>query len=510
MAMARANVARRQGDDFQARLFWLKAACLLDPKCPVVKVTYEAGPRGFDDIVVEYDPRKAPVDHEGQPILRRYIQCKWHTTAGTFGYEDLIDPSFINADRYSLLQKVHTAQQSHALHGDGCRFELVTNWRLRADDPLIELVRKETDAIDLAQLFDGTTDRSRMGQVRKCWRDHLDIDDDALKKVMQVLAVAETPDSLMSLRERLDERFAAVGMKRVPDDQSCFFYDDLIAKLLAQGRCVFDRNSFHAMCRGEGILEQPSVRDNAFTIGIRSFMHPIDNLEDRCERMLNLVPYYDGRYIRQDSDWQTRIFPELRAFLMEAARSTDHLRLVVDSHVSIAFAVGTVLNVKAGKRVEIEQRTGGRRFWSMDDEPVDASWPRFRFEGERVSEGGEEIAFAVSLTHDVSPAVRTFAQRNLGKIGHIVHCRPESGPSQQSVRCGHHAWMLAESTVQHLLDLRACSHRVTRVHVFMAGPNSFAFFIGQQQKAIGPVATYEYDFDGQRGGGYSLGLSFSE
>ncbi len=97
--MARANVARRHGDDFQARLFWLKAACLLDPQCPIVKVTYDAGPKGFDDICVEYDPNAAPSDHEGKPISRRYIQCKWHTTAGVFGYEDLIDPAFINADR---------------------------------------------------------------------------------------------------------------------------------------------------------------------------------------------------------------------------------------------------------------------------------------------------------------------------------------------------------------------------------------------------------------------------
>ena len=82
--MARANVARRHGDDFQARLFWLKAASLLDPNSPVVKVAYETGPKSFDDIMVEYDPNAAPPDHEGKPIYRRYIQCKWHTTAGTF------------------------------------------------------------------------------------------------------------------------------------------------------------------------------------------------------------------------------------------------------------------------------------------------------------------------------------------------------------------------------------------------------------------------------------------
>jgi hypothetical protein len=48
--MTRANVSRHQGDDFQARLFWLKATALLDPKTNIVKVSYETGPKSFDDI----------------------------------------------------------------------------------------------------------------------------------------------------------------------------------------------------------------------------------------------------------------------------------------------------------------------------------------------------------------------------------------------------------------------------------------------------------------------------
>jgi len=505
--MALANVARRQGDDFQARLFWLKAACLLDPRSPIIKVAYEAGPKGFDDIIVEYDPKAAPSDHEGKAIFRRYIQCKWHTTAGIFGYEDLIDPAFINAERYSLLQKARSAQSLHAPDGFGCRFELVTNWRLRADDPLIDLVRKESDALDLRRLFDGTTDRSRMGELRKLWREHLNVDDDALRLVARVLAVAEAPDSLMNLREQLDDRFAAVGMKRVPASESGFFYDDLIAKLHGQGSVEFDKDSFRVMCLREGILGEPCQFEDALTIGIRSFMHPIDNIENRCERILNLVPYFDGRYIRHDSDWENRILPELHDFLLEAARSTDRLRLVVDAHASVAFVVGALLNVKSGKRIDIEQRTDGRRFWSMDDGAVDTSWPKILFEEEVFVHQGDEIALAVGLTHDVSASVRTFVKQHMDQVGQIMHCRLEGGASQRSIRCGRHACMLAETVVQRLLGLRGSGNPLRRVHLFVAGPNGFAFFLGQHQQAIGSVAVYEWDFDGQRGGGYSHGLS---
>jgi len=507
--MTRAIVALRQGEDFQARLFWLKAAALLDPRSPVVKVAYETGPKSFDDILMEYDPSAAPIDHEGKPIYRRHIQCKWHTTAGTFGYEDLIDPAFINAERYSLLQRVHKAQTLHAPDGFGCRFELVTNWRLRPGDPLTELVRKESDALDLDRLFDGTTDQSHMGHVRKRWREHLEVDHGTLSLVARVLALAETPESLVSLRERLDEKFAVVGMKRVPATDSGFIYDDLIVKLLAQGRMEFDRESFRTMCWQEGLLEPSGQPKDVLAIGIRSFMHPIDNLEDRCERMLNLVPYFDGRYIRNETDWQQRLLPELRDFVLKAARSAEHLRLILDAHVSLAFAVGMILNVKSGKRIEIEQRTGGRHFWSMDDEAVNPSWAKFLLDEEILDDGRDEVVLAMGLTHDITQAVRAFVTPTLHQVGRILHYRPEGSASQQSIRCGRYAWMLAEAVVQRLQDLRGNGRRIRRVHVFIAGPNDFAFFLGQHQQAIGPADIYEWDFDGQRGDGYSLGLSLS-
>jgi hypothetical protein len=505
--MAKAVAARRQGDDFQARLFWLHASSLLDAQSPVIKVAFETGPKSFDDVLIEYDPKRAGGDHEGKPVLRRHIQCKWHTTAGAFGYADLIDPAFINAERYSLLQKTYLAQQQHAPEGVGCRFELVTNWRIKADDPLLDLVRKSHNAIDLEALFEGKTDRSRMGQVRQLWCGHLGIDHAGLALVARVLGVAEWSQSLDELRGRLDERFAHVGMKRVPAAESAFFYDDLAAKLLAQGRIEFDRDGFRKMAEREDLLDPNARPDDDLTVGIRSFMHPIDPLEERCDRMLNLVPYFDGRYIRAEADWQDRVHPELSKILLDAARASERLRLIMDAHASLAFATGAILNVKSGKRIEVEQRFGGRRFWSMDDQPADAGWPAFEFEEEVLDARAADIALAIGITHDVSGAVRAYAKGGAAAIGRILHCRPRGGASQQAVVCGRHAFMLAESTVQEVRRLRERGAGQGRIHLFIAGPNSFTFFLGQHQQALGPVSSYEWDFDGRRGGGYSVGLS---
>jgi hypothetical protein len=67
---------RRDGDTFQARLFWLKGR-LLDPEGPIVRVGFESGPKGYDDIWTEYDPHRGLNDQEGRPLYREHIQCKW-------------------------------------------------------------------------------------------------------------------------------------------------------------------------------------------------------------------------------------------------------------------------------------------------------------------------------------------------------------------------------------------------------------------------------------------------
>jgi hypothetical protein len=503
--VAQAVVARKHGDEFQARLFWLHAAQLLNPSGPVVRVGYETGPKAFDDVLVEYDPARAPQDHQGLPILRDHFQCKWHVRPGEFGYADLTDPSFISATSQSFLQRARNAQLRHAPQGTGARFKLTTNWRLAASDPLAKIIQMQWHALDLDALFDGTTDASAMGKLRKAWREHLAADDAALRRVARTLGISVRLDSGDDLRAWLNDRFAAMGMLRVPADEAGFFYDDVIAKLHAQGRSTFDRQSFKDMCASEKLLDTERAKNPA-TVGVRSFMHLFDNLEARCDKTPNLVPHFEGRYIRDESDWAARIQPALRAFIADAAQANDHFRLVIDVHVSLAFGVGAILNVKSGKTIEIEQRTlGGRQFWSADDRPIDATWPKLDFREEAAVGSGSEVAVAIGLTHDIGDAVRHYV-KGIPEVGRLLLVTPEGGPSGRSVKCGHHASLLAEALTAELRARHAYDGRRRTTHLFIAGPNAFAFFLGQRHVAIGPTAVYEWDFEGRRGGTYSLGF----
>ena len=104
--MVDAVVPRWHGDNYQARIFWENAINLLDPTSCVVEVTFEAnGPKAFDDVVVKYHP---PVTRSGpERVSAEYHQVKWHTEyGGRFGYEDFIDPAFIGAQTFSLLERL--------------------------------------------------------------------------------------------------------------------------------------------------------------------------------------------------------------------------------------------------------------------------------------------------------------------------------------------------------------------------------------------------------------------
>lgn len=501
--MTQAVAVRRDGDAFQARIFWRKATCLLDPKSPVTQVGFESGPKGFDDVWIAYAPDRAPGDHEGRPILREHIQCKWHVSVNDFGHADLIEPEWINANRFSLLQRARTAQMVHARDGIGVRFKLLTNWRIGQADPLRRYINQKSKTLRLKDLFDGTTDGSMAGKVRKLWREHLNIDDQELMLLARTLSLDTDSTSLDDHRDNLDLLFENRGLRRVPVNESSFVYDDVAFQWLAQGRLEFNRQTFREACKREGLLTGDSRAHVVF--GVKSFEHPFDRLEDRCTVVLDLIPHFDERAIRDQTEWATTLYSKLKSFLQTAALDNQHLRLILDAHLTLAFAAGSVLNIKSGRNVEIEQRTLHRNVWHSGDMPRDPSWPTWEFDLEALNESEGDMAVAVCLTHDVVPAVKAHIAASLPQASSLLIARPTSGVGAKSVACGQHAFDLAEA-----LALRITQNRHTNrppLHLFIAAPNAFTFFFGQRQPGLGKTTLYEYDFEGTNGGGYRSSLS---
>ncbi|MBZ9992785.1 SAVED domain-containing protein [Mesorhizobium sp. BH1-1-4] len=501
--MTQAVSVRRDGDTFQARIFWWHAARLLDPESPITKVAFETGPKSFDDIWVEYDPARSSRDQYGDALKREHMQCKWHVTPDSYGYSQLIDPEFINANARSLLQRARQAQLAYAPSGVGVRFKLVTNWRLNRSDPLREMVGNRSGTLRLERLYGSSTDNSRAGAVRKAWREHLQLDEDELRALARTLAFGEATDTLDALRENLDLLFGYVGLRRIPLNQSAFIYDDLVFQWMAQGRLEFDRASFRAICAGEGVLGPSQGSPRVY--GVKSFEHAFDRLEDRCHEVLDLVPAFDERYIRSDGDWETSLYPALRLFLTSAAREQPRLRLALDAHTTLAFAAGSILDIKSGRHIELEQRSTERRIWSPDDTASDANWPKLVSTVTELHSGQPDIAVALGLTHDVSKEVHRYCQATLPTVGRILGLTPSNGCGAKSVASGRHAFELADAAAGAIRLARSSGGGL--VHLFVAGPNAFTFFLGQRRIAIGKARIYEFDFDGERGRSYAPALT---
>lgn len=496
--MADAIVARQQGDDFQARLFWMHAVHLLDDTSSIQRVLYETGPKAFDDVVVMHSAERAPQDHRGRPLLLDHMQCKWHVRPGDFGYEQLIDPGFSGAQKVSILERALAAQRSHAPEGHGARFQLVTNWNAR--DPLGKLILQQYNALDLQGLFKGGTS-SQTGKLRAAWADHLGIDEDELRTLVSTLAFNLRIRSGEDLRDHLNDKLARFGLVQSPPGHSGFLYDELIRKLHSQGRKEFDRKSFRDLVRDEKLLAGPP-EPGRHVIGVRSFMHAIDSLEARTTVNLNLVSMFEGRYLKEKESWDDTVLPRLKSFLLAEASKDDHIRLVLDAHISLAFAVGAVIDVKSGKAIEVEQRTGGRRFWSASDTPIDPAWPALEMTTKDLG-NGDELAVVVGITHDIVDDVLRYVAAELPEIGRLLVATPEGGPAQTAIKSGTHAAQAAEALA---VGVRKIGKHPT-VHLFVAAPNGFTFFLGQHHRAIGRSILYEFDFDGRRGGGYSPALT---
>ncbi len=501
--MTRAVAVRREGDAFQARIFWRKAACLLDPASPIIRVGFESGPKGFDDLWVEYATDRGPSDQYGQPIRREHMQCKWHVSINDYGYSDLVKPEFISASSYSFLQRARGAQTLHAADGAGVRFKLVTNWRIGQADPLRPLIYQRSKTLRLEDLFGTKTDASATGAVRKLWREHLGIDDDELRLLARTLAFDTDSTSLDAHREDLDVVFENRGLRRIPIHESSFIYDDLPFQWLSQGRLEFDRKTFRDACAREGLFSEQAKTSVLF--GVKSFEHSFDRLEDRCTAVLDLIPHFNERAIREQAEWASTLYPQLRSFLLQAARNNECLRLALDTHITLAFAAGAVLDIKSGRKVELEQRTIGRQIWHPTDVTHDPEWPSWAYELLVCNIQHQDIAVAVSLTHDVAPAVKAFLAKSLPQVGRLLIARPSTGPSARSVICGQHAFFLAETLAQRINH--ECLEGRPKVHLFLAGPNAFTFFLGQRRPGLGNVTLYEYDFEGRDGGSYQASIS---
>ncbi|MDP9310776.1 MAG: SAVED domain-containing protein [Chloroflexota bacterium] len=507
--MAGSISARHQGDDYQARWFWMYACDLFFDDTLVAQVGYELNNiKSLDDIGVYYNGRK--IDEDGKLLRADYFQVKFHVVgAGAITWEGLMDPAFINAQSVSILQRLKYAQREHAPDGTGVRFFLYSPWTLQPDDELARVWSQKDGRISWAKLSQGTA-RSRLGKLRAAWRKHLDVaTDEELRVILQPLRIVPTP-MLDQLQLQLNSKLRMAGLQPVDGGVMHNRYDDLVRKQLATGHTVFNRTDIESIVRREGLWVGPPVsHTKTRRIGIRSFLPWTDHLPAETDNMLCLAHHFEGRAIKAGDLWQREVFPSIRRFLSEALPTPEPAQLEIPAHASVAFAAGYCLDPKSGIECVVIQRSAGKQVvWCPNPHADVTVYPQLRWMTEKLPSDGPNVAIALSMTQPVLADVRAFVSERLPSVGRIVAFSLPEGPSTTRIQDGTHAKLLAQQLSAYLKEHRSAEERRGVLHIFAAAPNALLFFLGQVARSFGRCTLYEYDFETNAPGGYHESLSF--
>ena len=311
--MANAVIANWDGHDYQARFFWIHASGLRNPETPhIVEVSYETdGPKGFDDVVVRYNP--GLTGRRSFNVEAAHHQVKFHVNqAGRFGFKDLVEPEFIGATTVSILERL---KEAVAKAPPRSTFTLVTTDRVRDGDPLAKLLKSADKSLDVEKLAIGKTERSEMGEVRALWRDHLKLQsDDELYAILDTFHIMDGYHSLQDMRENVDLRFQVVGLATGGNSLE-FKFDGAARALKATQRNVLTREAFEELCIEQGWVRSTQSEDRK-NISVRSFTDgPTDYLDAAPDNTLSLVDLFDDRRLKEGRDWNADVSPMVETIL---------------------------------------------------------------------------------------------------------------------------------------------------------------------------------------------------
>lgn len=495
---ARAIAARIQGDDYQARWFFIQALRMLDRGSPVTSVALEQGHfPWFDDIVTRYAP--------GRPTRRAADahQVKFHIVAdGALSFESMVDPRFLGSTTTSLLQRIVEANRATGGEAD---VVLMSPWVVHPDDLLASMAQTGTDGtLRLPLLFDGKQ-KTAAAKMRRKLAAHAGVAEDELRDALDRFRVEVTP-SLPRLQSMLDDKLDRHRLVTVGEMAIGNIYDDLGRKLIGRPNREFDATAFRTLLHEEGLFQTGEARTEPMRVGIRSFIRQAEYL-DEFTTLLDLLDAFDGRYIHSEGGWNA-VRDRVEAFVTGVDdRHIEDIEMHLSCHISIAFAAGHAVSAQSTTRYLVHQPgLRGGSDWDLSTRAAGTPESFWSMREVCLREGAPDVAVALGLTHTIADDVIYYVGRHVPTVGTILVLEPVGGSSQTAVRDGAHAAALAEAFDHLLATHRSPEQRMAMLHLFAAAPNGFTFALGHAARRVARTTLYEYDFVRKSPQGYSAAI----
>ncbi|WDQ32155.1 SAVED domain-containing protein [Paenibacillus marchantiae] len=494
--MGKAIDAINAGLTYQNLYFWVFASELLHKESNIRIVSYEDDRvKSLDDVVVEYVKPIAGDYGIDDEITMDFYQVKYHVkNTEQIELLDLINPSFINASTHSFLHRVRDAiKQGYTK----ARFHLLTPWNIQKGDLLEKLLDNHHNKLNLDLFFDGRQ-RSKIALARKSMIEQLELrDEDELRQILRSIRIQHSkPGISIMIKEQLNTKLMLAGLKPIDATILVNPYNDLIVNCASKGSKKFNKDNLLRLCKKERLYSgRPLILTDEIPVGIRSFIPFTETLAEETSHLLCLSDHFDERLIKVDRSWIADIAPKLKGFIQEVFSPGSAYLIQFNTHLSITFVSGLILNPKSGVKAFPVQRGDGLMAWIPDihfDKEPDYTSFNEEFSDNQLNQG--DTVVAISVTRNVKSHVEWYVEdRNLQVQAFYHFCMPSEG--FKAIKDGTHAWLLAEQVIK-VLDRRNPRQRKGKVHFFIAAPGGFVFFLGQQAANIPGIELYEHDLSG--------------
>lgn len=507
--MTSASSARQLGDEAHQYFFWLWAARML-AHGEIAEVGYETGDfRAFDDVAVRFASQRP--DGLGGYYDEDHIQCKFSAAGGkVLTGEMLADPAFINADTFSLLDRLKSAVDQAETEKRRCLFRLWSPWPVEAGSLLDHMIDKTQCALRLNLLFEGKTANSKSGKLRKCWAKKLNFDMNdfnQFRRLLSPLRIEYDPRSLERHRLQVSDLLPLAGLRAISSCHRSDCYPVLIQRLHREGKRWFRSQDLIEACKQEGIWVGNSITPpTAKVLGIRTFLRFAEGLEDETDAMICLTQHFVDRHIRDTALWMQQVVPTIADFLRRNLAAGGNFRLRLPAVGSVAFITGYLAEPKLGAQFEIAQAgVGGTQFWACgaSDGQTDEAW---HIDACNFGRGGDELTVAISVTHSTRDDAIAFANGQLPAVDNVLHLSL-SPVGQGSLNNGGHAFRAAQQAILKINQYRNTLAAPSKIHLLCSAPNGFTFMLGQLSRTLGRIQLYEFDFESNGRGRYRESLS---
>jgi hypothetical protein len=315
-----------------------------------------------------------------------------------------------------------------------------------------------------------------------------------------------------------------IGMRREIEDKAAIefaigFYDGLGAGRSLEDAFKFGTNAILQKFQDFSehlipVLKKMSIKnkkaakkniypgDRPITAAIRSFKHPAHEIESKVDHMLCLCHYFQDRKLVKGT-WED-VIQEIKDFIYKTIKAEHRYNLYLPLHTSLAFLVGRTMDPKYGAELNIFQPapSSSVELWRLkqyDDFRNSNPWI---VEESASGNPGDELAAAVSVTHNVLADVEYYVKNQQPNISHFIHLKLAQ-PHPRAIKDESHAYAAAYIAVQKLRDKYRQSG-ASKLNLFLAAPNVFTFMLGQQSLLLpGNITLYEYDFNSKKLGAYT-------